>query len=111
LKSAFGFGSALMTVITSLLIGINSSLLIYAINQRRLQSHASKLSFGGLIATILGTGCASCSSIVLSAIGLSGAAALLPFRGQEITIFAIFLLIGSLYLISKDVVQKTCNSR
>ena len=61
----------------------------------------------GIIVGFLGVGCASCGSLILSSIfGLSVTASFigfLPFKGLELGILGIVILLISIYLVAKKI--------
>lgn len=103
LTSNFTAFSAFTSVLISFLFGINIAMLAYNFNFRY-----GSASIGGMISGLFGVGCVSCGSVLMPILGVSGAALVLPLRGQEFNIFAIFMLFLSLYLTSKKITQKTC---
>ena len=110
LKTNFSFWSALATIFIALLFAVNCSLLIYYIKRKKSLLGSGGANVFGLLAGLLGTGCASCGSIILSVIGLSGVAIILPLGGQEFSVLAIGLLLFSLHSISKKIISdNTCN--
>jgi hypothetical protein len=62
---------------------------------------------GGLASGFIGIGCAACGTFVLgpilSFVGAAGLIALLPFGGQEFTLFGVGLLGFSLFLVAKKI--------
>lgn len=105
LTSNFTTFSALTSILISLLFGINIAMLAYNFNFRY-----GSASIGGMISGLFGVGCVSCGSVLMPILGISGVALILPLRGQEFNIFAIFMLFLSLYLTSKKITQKTCQN-
>lgn len=94
-------------VMISLLFGLNMSLFSFYIKRRvKLQKEAG-ISFGGVVAGMLGIGCASCGSFILTfLLGASVSAALigfLPLKGQEFAILGIVILIFSIISIAKKI--------
>lgn len=92
--------------VLALLIGINITLTIFYI--RLHQSAPSKTgtasSIGGLIASVLGIGCAACGSLLLTSFAASfgglGALSLLPYGGEEIGYLgAVLLFVSSIVLV------------
>lgn len=67
------------------------------------------MSLFGTMLGLVGVGCASCGSVVLSSIfGLGATAgflALLPLRGLEFSFISIILLIVSITLVSKKIID------
>ncbi len=56
-----------------------------------------KITLGAGIISIAAAGCASCGLSFISIVGLGGALAALPFRGFELYIISIAILLLSLY--------------
>lgn len=98
--------SRMLTVISATLTGIKISLLIYYLRQSaRIQTQMG-VSFAGVAASLLGVGCASCGSVLLtSIIGFGSATAvlgILPFRGLEFSFVGVgILLVAINYTIKK----------
>lgn len=101
--------SAVYTVGISILFGMNISMLIYFFRRRIVEIKQSDASVGflGILAGIVGVGCAACGSlIVTSALSLFGTTwllAYLPLKGEEFGILGIILLLVSLHRISKRI--------
>lgn len=92
-----------MTVITATLIGLNIALLSRVMTAQG--------ATGGLAGSFLGlsvSGCAACTTGVISLAGASIGLGFLPYNGLELNIISILLLgYTSLYISSKDR-QKIC---
>lgn len=95
-------GSGLVIlIITALLTGMNLVLLFQRII---FLGSAGKLHLvvgGSSLLGIVGSGCAACGLPILALLGLSGSILYLPFRGTELSIIAVLLLLTSLYFIVK----------
>lgn len=92
----------------SLLFGINVSLLVYRIQISKKVNQGSATTSGvGLFAGLLGIGCASCGTVLVSAfvplVGAGGALTFLPLGGQELLVVAVLLLGFSIWKLSKDI--------
>lgn len=89
-----------ITLITSLLAGVNIALLVDLLRRRASVQKIAGVNILGIVGSLLGTGCASCGSVILvSLLGLtaaSGFLALLPLGGLEFGIISILLLLFSL---------------
>ncbi len=113
LETNFSPLSRTLTIISATLTGIQMSLLIYYLRQSaRIQAEMG-VSFAGVATSLLGVGCASCGSVVLtSLIGFGSATTvlgILPFRGQEFGFVGItILLIAMNYTIKKINQPFTC---
>lgn len=97
----------IMIIAVSLLFGVNMSLFSFYLKRRvRLQKEAG-LSAGGIMAGMLGVGCASCGSFIISSLlGTSASVAFLgflPLKGQEFAIISIVILGLSIISIAKKV--------
>lgn len=98
--------SRTLTIISAILTGIQASLLIYYLRQSVKIQTEMGVSFAGVATSLLGVGCASCGSVVLtSLIGFGSATTvlgILPFRGQEFGFVGIaILLVAITYTIKK----------
>lgn len=97
LQTNFTPVSRALLIISSLLSGLQIALLTYFIRQRTKIAKTAGMSFIGTGLSVLGIGCASCGSIVISSLlGLSTTAILvggLPFKGQEFSVIGIFILL------------------
>jgi len=112
----FTITSAIITIVISLLFGINICLLIYLVHFSQAGNFNkinSALSFGGLFSGLFGIGCATCGTFVLSSLlglfDLTGVLLFLPFKGEEIGFLGIVLLIFSIYFSLKKITElKIC---
>jgi hypothetical protein len=86
---------------TSLLVGINLSMLAYQLNEYGLSLAHGSGSFTGVVLGTMGAGCAACGAAVASAVlGLVGAAgivAYLPLGGLEFLLAAVIFVPLSTY--------------
>jgi len=97
-----------MLALLGLLLGLNIVLLIqYAVLQKSLTTHKPKVSavhtVTGLIATVLGIGCAACGSAILFALlsifGAGGLIVLLPLHGNEFGVIGLIVLTYSNWIL------------
>ena len=99
--------SATLLVVISILFGLNISLTVYYFKRRVTLQKAGGMSIAGMLAGLIGIGCASCGSVILSTfLGVGATAAFtgfLPFGGQEFSILAIIILAASLYVTGKKI--------
>lgn len=91
-------------IVTSLLVGVNLSMLGYHLNEQGLSLVHSSGSVTGVVLGTMGAGCAACGAAISSAIlGLFGAAgiiAYLPFEGLEFLLTAIvFVPLSTFWLV------------
>lgn len=89
-----------LAVTISLLFGLNVAFTVRYIRNRLAAREVSSLGAAGLVAAVLGVGCASCGAVVLSfLLGTTTAAsfvALLPLGGQEFNLLAVAVLLAAL---------------
>ncbi len=101
--------SRTVTFVSAGLTGVQVSLLIYYVRQTTKVQQSMGMSALGMATSMLGVGCASCGSVVLtSLLGFGSATAvlgLLPLRGQEFGIFGIGILLFAIYLTVKKINQ------
>ena len=107
LQTNFTTVSRFMTFITAGLAGIQISLLAYYLRQTARLQKSMSLSALGVATSMLGVGCASCGSVVLTTLigfGLTTAViGVLPFRGQEFGVVGIGTLLLAIYFIMKKI--------
>ncbi len=96
-----------LSVTLVVLAGINVSLLVFYLKRRLTQAGGVGTSLLGTVLGVLGIGCASCGSVILTLlIGFSATASflgLLPLRGAEFGLAGVTLLLGSIYLTAKKI--------
>ena len=99
--------SRLITILVSALFGINLAVTVYYLRRRISLEKPVGTGFAGILFGLIGIGCASCGSVILTSVfGLAAGAgfiAVLPLRGQEFGILSIAILSISIYLISKKI--------
>ena len=80
-----------------MLVGIQTALLILYIRQTAKLQQTTGITFLGTAASMLGVGCASCGSVVLTTVfGFSSMVVilgLLPLKGQEFSIVGVGILL------------------
>jgi len=101
--------SRTVTFISAGLAGMQVSLLIYYLRQTARLQQSMGMSALGVATSILGVGCASCGSVVLTSfIGFGSATAVLdflPFRGQEFGFLGIGILLFAISLTIRKINQ------
>ncbi|PIN85604.1 MAG: hypothetical protein COV47_01280 [Candidatus Diapherotrites archaeon CG11_big_fil_rev_8_21_14_0_20_37_9] len=97
-----------LTIITltivGILTGINASFIMYKFSIDRKLSKRN--SIAGAVGTVIGLfagGCASCAFTIAALFGVVGALSFLPFKGVELTIIGIGILIFALFNSAKSV--------
>ncbi len=108
--------SRTVTLTSATLTGIQASLLIYYLRESVRIQREMGVSLAGVATSMLGVGCASCGSVVLtSLIGFGSATTLLgilPFRGQEFGILGIVILLLAINFTLKKINQSfNCKMR
>jgi hypothetical protein len=105
LFTAISHLSLSLLVIIGFLTGMNLMLIFRNKEQWvKLRSANFAVGFGTLFGTASG-GCASCGLPLLGLLGISGSVGYLPFKGAEISIAAIGLLLVSLLVLLKQNAQ------
>lgn len=105
--TGFTLFSQIIIILTAILIGLNITLLVYYIKHRAKCLRSAGLSVGAVIISIIGIGCSSCGSVILSSLigfgATSSVLGILPFGGKELGILSILILIFSIILIYKKI--------
>ena len=102
-----------IAVVTALLIGIITNLLVFSMRNRVLRRRMAGNSAIGIISSMIGIGCASCGSIILSSlIGLSatvGFLSFLPLGGDFFGVIGLLILLFTLsHILLKMSAAATC---
>lgn len=99
-------GKILMLTVT-ITAGISIAMLVYYLKRRIKLDIAIGTNVFGILAGIVGIGCASCGSVILtSAVGLSASGAFisfLPLQGLEFGLVSLVLLVWSIWSVSKKI--------
>jgi len=107
ISTNFSVLSATLTILVSMLLGLNIALMVSYFIKRIAFQKASGVGVAGMLAGLIGVGCASCGSLILSAfIGVGATAAFtgfLPLQGQEFSLLSIAILVAALYITAKKV--------
>lgn len=107
LQTNFTVLSRALTFVSAGLAGVQVSLLAYYLRQTAKLQRATGMSALGVATSMLGVGCASCGSVVLTSfIGFGSATAvlgLLPFRGQEFGLLGIIMLLFAIHITIKKI--------
>ncbi len=108
--------AAFFTFVIAVLLGINVAMAAYYFkNKTAALRQGGAAGFFGAFAGFLGVGCSACGSVALNSllfsIGVGGALSYLPLGGQEFAILSIFLLLLSVYQISRNIsAPRTCST-
>lgn len=104
------------TVTVAILFGINIAMVAYYFkNKGAILRREGIVGFFGAFTGFLGVGCSACGSVALSSLlsmaGIGSALSYLPLGGREFAILSIFLLLLSIYQISRKIsTSKICLS-
>ncbi len=108
-QTNFSALSRITTIMSAILIGTQSSLLLYYLRQSTQIQKEIGVSFAGIVTSVLGVGCATCGSVVLaSLIGLGATSTILgflPFKGQEFSFIGIGILLAAIGFTIKKINQ------
>lgn len=94
--SMTGF-SVFLLMLTGALTGINLTLVTLRLAALKSAGKLHVMVGGSSLLAIVGSGCAACGLPVIGLLGLSGSVLYLPFRGMELSIIAVLLLLMTLY--------------
>lgn len=100
------FFSRTIAIVISVLSGINLAMFVFYIKRRIKLYKSSGLGFLAALVGLLGIGCASCGSVLITSIFGFGATAFLgflPFHGLEIGFLGIAFLLLSIYLLADKI--------
>ena len=109
ISTNFTIVSASYTILIAILFGINSAMIIYLFSRKvaAIKQNGLATSIGGVVSGMLGVGCATCGSVILTSIlpliGVGGVLAIFPFGGQEFGVFGVGMLGFSIFLIAKKI--------
>lgn len=107
LRTNFTPVSRLVTFVTAVFAGVQVSLLVFYVRQTAKLQQSMGMSAVGVATSMLGVGCASCGSVVLtSLIGFGATTAVLgflPFRGQEFGFLGIGILLFAIHFTMKKI--------
>lgn len=95
-----------MIFLIGLIFGVNFVMVVEKVKFLR-KGHNLKITLGAGIISVAAAGCASCGLSLVSVVGLGSALAVLPFRGFELYIASIVILLLSLYY-NLSSLYKTC---
>jgi hypothetical protein len=105
--SGYTQGNQLLILTLALLTALNASLFATYFKKRSRENRVSGIGFVGTAVGMIGIGCTSCGSIILSSLlGMSAASGflgVLPFQGLEFGILGVILIAASIALLSDKV--------
>lgn len=107
----FTLFSAISAIIIAILFGVNIAVITYFIRKRKAVLSGRELfaGAGGIGSGIIGIGCAACGSFILSTIlpviGTVGVIAFLPLKGKEFGILSMGLLLISISVMARKIIE------
>jgi hypothetical protein len=107
----FGFYSVtsmtafIFLILTAVLAGIVISMSVYLIKR---QISTNGIGASGIIIGLLVPACPSCAIGLLGVLGIGGFLTVLPFKGLELGVIGIGLLVFSIVYLSKKIETKVC---
>mgnify|MGYP001573671442 CR=1 FL=1 len=100
----------LFTLILSFLFGINLSLIIYRFKEIKKYNNESGTGIFTSALSLFSAGCPVCSFTILSflipGLSVTFSLAILPFKGLEIQLLGVILLLISIFVLTKENVCK-----
>lgn len=103
--------SAITTVSTSFLVGVNVALIVYLYKRQKAQLSRNNIAISslGVFFGMFGVGCAACGSLFLTALlstfGGISLLTFLPLEGQEISIFGVCVLTYATYTLVQNSIK------
>ena len=101
--------SLTMLILMSIFSGMVISMTIYLM--KRQIKGAVTASTSGVLFSLLTPTCPSCAIGLLSALGFGGFIAVLPFKGLELGVLGLIILIVSIIYLSNKIVSNVCEVR
>ncbi|PSP54510.1 hypothetical protein BRC82_10020 [Halobacteriales archaeon QS_1_67_19] len=105
LGTNYGLAAEIMLVAIGALAGVDAAMVVYHFREHGVRIAEGSSSAVGLALGALGAGCAACGSAllagVLSLVGITSAATLLPLDGLEFSLLALVALVLSIYWVAE----------
>ncbi|MDY6788941.1 MAG: hypothetical protein SVV03_03160 [Candidatus Nanohaloarchaea archaeon] len=102
--------SAVMSLLVSLAVGINFALVAFRLVEMSALGKEGAGSLGGMAVAVLAPACPACATTIFAFTGLSSFLAVLPFKGTELKVLALLLLIGSALYITRQIDKEVCET-
>ena len=104
----YTFFTLLSFVVISLLFGVYINLVVYKFNliktiKRKKGGSIGFWGYFGLIAGVFGAGCPTCGSLMFTLLGAPLALMYFPFKGLELRILSIIILLMAIYFFGKSI--------
>jgi len=104
--STIPLASLINLIIISLLSGIVAAMSVFLV--KRQISTRAYAGFTSLLTGVLAPACPSCALGLLTLLGLEVFLTILPFKGVELGVLAVMVLLFSLAYLSEKIVTKVC---
>ena len=101
-----GFSSYLFLAVLSVLTGVIVAMSVYLL--RRQIKTGVYASSSGFIASLLAPACPSCALGIFGMIGLGGFISVLPFKGLELGILGLLIVVVSMFYLGKKINTTVC---
>ena len=99
--------SLIMLILLSILSGVVVSMSFFLVRRQIDGSIATSTS--GILIGLLAPSCPQCAIGLLSFLGLGGFLTILPFKGLELGVLGIAILVFSMFYLSNKVVTNVCD--
>lgn len=105
LGTNYGTFQGILLVVTALLIGVNTAMVVYHLREHALSAAQGTTSAAGVLLGTIGAGCAACGSAVLAGVlslfGVTASLTVLPFEGLEFAALALVALVLSVFWLAR----------
>jgi len=109
INTNFNSISRTMIIVSAILGGVQVSLVLYYLRHKVLAGKEAGMGIVGIVSSLLGVGCASCGSVVItSVIGLgatSSVIAMLPWHGVEFAVVGLLIILFSVIMTAKKLYE------
>lgn len=92
-------------IFLSLLAGLYLSLMLFRLAGTSHHKKHHLTSFGGLLLSLFSTGCPMCGAFLLGLLGFPLALFYLPFKGLELRVLSLLLLMAGTYFTAKNLLH------
>jgi len=104
--SSIATSSLILLTIMSLLAGIVIAMTVFLVHRQVTGGIGASAS--GIFVSLIAPACPSCAIGLLSVLGLGGFLAFLPFKGLELGVLGVILLMVSIIYLSNKITTKIC---
>ncbi len=101
--------SFLFLIVISMLSGIVFSLSLFLL--KRQITYSAGIGLSGIITSILTPACSSCALGLAGILGISGFLSVLPFKGLELGVLGILILVASVTYLSQKINITACENK